>query len=62
MTAMTVEDGKGTRAKFGRMPPQAPPHPGRQDIWQHWQSEPLLVWPGLSGVTTVPLEVHRMLA
>ena len=59
---MTVEDGKGTRVKVGRMPPQAPPHPERQDMWQHWQSGPLLFCPGLSGVTAVPLEVHRMLA
>jgi len=60
---MTVEDGKATRANAGRIPPpQAPPQAWRQDMWQHWQPELLLLCFFSSDVTATPRDVQMMLA
>ena len=56
---MMVEDGKGTRAKVGRMPPWALPQALRQDMWQHGQSGFLWFGPGSSRAAPAPLDEQK---
>jgi hypothetical protein len=57
---MNADDGSGTRASVGKMPPQAL-QPCRHDMWQHWQSGFWWPWPGSFWATATPRDVQMIL-